>query len=89
MTKKRNTILLTISIFLVVVFIAITTFIHVTNERYINTQGSYLTTAYEEIERLEQDLAEEREQLMVSNWKLQMIDARNEGIKYQEGLGVE
>lgn len=44
-----------------------------------------MALAYEEIERLEQELAEEREQLMVSNWKLQMIDARNEGIKYQEG----
>ena len=89
MTKKRTAIKWIISIFLVVVFIAINAFIHVTNERYINTQGSHLTIAYEEIERLEQELAGTKEQLQISNWKLQMIDARNEGIKYQEWVDAE
>lgn len=84
MTKKRTTILLTTSIFLLVVFIGITTFIHVTNERYINTQGSHLTLAYEEIELLGLELAEEKELRQKSNWELQMIDAKDEGVKYQK-----
>lgn len=71
MTKKRNAIKLTIAIFLLLVFIGITTFIHVTNERYINTQGSKLNTAYAEIERLEHELAIGKENNLVANWKLQ------------------
>ena len=85
MTKKLNATLWTIAIFLTVVFIAINAFIHVTNERYINTQGSHLTLAYEDIERLEKELAEEKEKLQVSNNKLEMIYMRGEGIEAQGG----
>lgn len=85
MTKKQTTIKLTISIFLAAVFIGISAYIHVVNERYINTQGSHLTLAYERIDELERELAEEREQLQISNWKLGQIEARDEGVRYQEG----
>ena len=85
MTKKRTAIKWTVSIFLVVVFIAINAFIHVTNERYINTQGSYLTLAYEENERLEKELTDTKEQLMISNNELEMIYMRGEGVEYMEG----
>ena len=85
MTKKRTAILWTIAIFLVVVFIAINAYIHVTNEKYINTQGSHLTLAYEENERLERELAGTKEQLMISNNELEMIYMSGEGIEYMEG----
>ncbi|MFL2100071.1 hypothetical protein [Desemzia sp. FAM 23989] len=91
MKKKIKVSLLTIITFLNLLLFGLTIWINYGNESYIATINQHLAEASaenqdkgREIELLKEENAEKSEQLQVSNWKLGQIEARDEGIKYQE-----
>lgn len=92
MKKKIKVSLLTIITFLNLLLFGLTIWINYGNESYIAMIDQHLADASaenqdkdREIELLKEKNAEKSERLQVINWKLQQIEARNEGIKYQEG----
>lgn len=76
--------------FQIIIFVTISTIIFLSlwmnskNEMYIQTierSNSELST---ELSSVKIELVETKRQLQESNWKLQQIEMRNEGIYYQE-----
>lgn len=85
MKKKIELSLLTIITFLNLFLFGLTIWINYENESYIATINQHLADSSAKVQELEQDLSEEKKLRQVANWKLGQIEARDEGIKYQEG----
>lgn len=85
MNKKKSPLILTVLTILNLVLFVLTIFINHTNETYIQTIDQHLADANAEVQLLNSELNETKNQLFYSNKELEMIYMRNEGINYQEG----
>ncbi|MFL2104154.1 hypothetical protein [Mycobacteroides abscessus] len=79
MLKKIN---IGLSILILMLLTLITYYI-IKTETYVKTLHQNLADVYVELQRVEFERDGNKEQLLISNWKLNQIEARNEGIKYQ------
>ena len=79
--KKFSTVTLTI----IICVFAVLSYAYLLdkNEEYIDTVTSDLNVALDENDKLEHELAKVKDDLMISNWKLEQIKVKQEGIEYQ------
>lgn len=81
MNKKKSPLILTVLTTLNLVLFVLTIFINHTNESYIQTLDQHLADANAEVQLLDNELNETKNQLFYSNKELEMIYMRNEGIE--------
>lgn len=92
MTKKQSTVLLFIFLALNLLLLALNIEMHEDAANLSADLEETLVDRTHEVQELrfenqllESQLADTQEELQVSLWKLSQIEARNEGVKYQEG----